>query len=88
MADFKVHVKRTKTSQAGEQTDSYEKVPYFCLPGIVAEEAIAPSCLTCFDYTNGLADLVVGYMGAPLDDNGEMTTQWQQVKIFSEGAVS
>ena len=22
-------------------------------------------CLSCFDYVNGLADLVVGYMGAP-----------------------
>ena len=24
----------------------------------------APSCLSCFDYTNAGADLVVGYMGA------------------------
>jgi len=63
-----------------EQNDSYEKIPYFCLPGTVAEVAIAPSCLTCFDYTNGLADLVVGYMGAPLEGGSEMTSQWQQVR--------
>jgi len=25
----------------------------------------APSCMSCFDYVNSLADLVVGYMGAP-----------------------
>lgn len=82
MADFKVHVKRTSTAEDGAQKDAYEKVPYFCLPGTVAEVAIAPSCLTCFDYTNGLADLVVGYMGAPLEAGSEMMAQWQQVCCF------
>jgi coenzyme F420-reducing hydrogenase beta subunit len=29
------------------------------------KDVIAPSCYSCFDYVNGLADLVVGYMGVP-----------------------
>jgi len=29
------------------------------------EDVFAPSCMSCFDYVNSLADLVVGYMGAP-----------------------
>ncbi|MGK3736435.1 MAG: coenzyme F420-reducing hydrogenase beta subunit [Bacillariaceae sp.] len=57
MQDFQVHVKTT---------DSYITKPYFTLPGTIAEASIAKSCRKCFDYTNGLADIVVGYMGAPL----------------------
>ena len=61
MQDFKVHVK---------SKDSYVAKPYFTLPGTIAEASIAKSCRSCFDYTNALADVVVGYMGAPLaDDN-------------------
>ena len=37
---------------------SFEKVPYFSLPANELNEVIAPSCYSCFDYTNGLADLV------------------------------
>lgn len=37
------------------------------LPGDVAQFAIADSCLACFDYTNALADVVVGYMAAPYE---------------------
>mmetsp|Transcript_11416 Transcript_11416/g.28850 ORF Transcript_11416/g.28850 Transcript_11416/m.28850 type:complete len:510 (+) Transcript_11416:160-1689(+) len=59
MQDFKVHVK---------SKDSYVAKPYFTLPGTIAEQSIAKSCRACFDYTNALADVVVGYMGAPLDD--------------------
>jgi len=44
--------------------------PYFCLPGNVADSSIAPSCRACFDYTNALADVTVGYMGAPLEGAG------------------
>jgi coenzyme F420-reducing hydrogenase beta subunit len=101
MADFKVHVKRSASppfsSSASfsanakvsdeQQSDTYEKIPYFCLPGAVAEVAIAPSCLTCFDYTNGLADLVVGYMGAPLEEGNEMTSQWQQVHHLARAVI-
>ena len=37
---------------------SFEYVPYFCLPANDLTDVIAPSCYSCFDYTNGLADLV------------------------------
>ena len=37
---------------------SFEKVPYFSLPSNELNEVIAPSCYSCFDYTNGLADMV------------------------------
>ncbi len=36
----------------------FEYVPYFCLPANELTDVIAPSCYSCFDYTNGLADLV------------------------------
>jgi coenzyme F420-reducing hydrogenase beta subunit len=61
MQDFQVHVKTS---------DSYVTKPYFTLPGTIAEASIAKSCRKCFDYTNGLADIVVGYMGAPLVEKG------------------
>lgn len=75
MSDFKVHVK-----YEGANGDiDYEKKPYFCLPGDVSEFAIAQSCLSCFDCSNSLADVVVGYMGAPLDS--EMDKSYQTVTI-------
>ena len=72
MQDFRVHVK-TDTS--------YVTKPYFTLPGSIAEASIAPSCLACFDYTNGLADVVVGYMGAPLEPNTRMDASLQTLTI-------
>ena len=70
MTDFKIHVK----------TDNgYLKKPYFCLPPSLAAPSIAPSCLACFDYTNALADVVVGYMGAPTEDR--MDQSWQTLSI-------
>jgi coenzyme F420-reducing hydrogenase beta subunit len=70
MQDFRVHVKvREETSEV-----KYEKIPYFSLPGTIAKESIAPSCLTCFDYTNALADISVGYMGGPLSPAGMMSS--------------
>eukprot|EP00977_Amphora_coffeiformis_P010054 scaffold2353_cov167-Amphora_coffeaeformis.AAC.45 len=70
MTDFKIHVK----------TDNgYLKRPYFCLPPSLAAPSIAPSCLACFDYTNALADVVVGYMGAPTEDR--MDQSWQTLTI-------
>ena len=79
MQDFRVHVKvKNKDNAAissnsnrncdGEESVSYITKPYFCLPGKIAKSSIAKSCLACFDYTNALADVVVGYMGAPLDN--------------------
>lgn len=51
------------------------------LPGDVAEFAIADSCLACFDYTNALADVVVGYMAAPLDNNAQMDQAFQTITV-------
>jgi len=76
MQDFKVHVKMDKTAPK-----DYITKPYFCLPGKVAEDAIATSCLACFDYTNSLADVVVGYMGAPLESGTRMNKSFQTLTI-------
>jgi coenzyme F420-reducing hydrogenase beta subunit len=71
MQDYRVHVK--------QMDGSYIKRPYFSIPGTIAESAIAKSCLTCMDYTNGLADVVVGYMGAPL--KGSMDQSFQTITL-------
>jgi coenzyme F420-reducing hydrogenase beta subunit len=57
MQDFRVHFKH--------EDGSVELVPFFGLNTKELKDVFAPSCMSCFDYTNGLADLVVGYMGAP-----------------------
>ena len=75
MQDFQVHVK---------SKDAYIKKPYFTLPGTIAESSIAMSCRACFDYTNALADVVVGYMGAPLDENTKMDKSFQTLTIRNE----
>lgn len=50
MQDYHVHLKHLDGSS--------EKVPYFCLPANELNDVIAPSCYSCFDYPNALADLV------------------------------
>jgi coenzyme F420 hydrogenase subunit beta len=57
MQDFRVHFKHSD--------GSLETVPFFGLKTNKLKDVFAPSCMTCFDYVNSLADLVVGYMGAP-----------------------
>lgn len=57
MQDFNVHFRHEDGSE--------ERVPFFGLKTNQLKDVFAPSCLSCFDYTNALADLVVGYMGAP-----------------------
>jgi coenzyme F420 hydrogenase subunit beta len=57
MQDFRVHFKH--------ENGSIEMVPFFGLKTNKLKDVFAPSCMTCFDYVNSLADLVVGYMGAP-----------------------
>ena len=85
MQDFQVHVKSTTTPTAGNTAiTSVTKKPYFTLPGTIAEPSIAKSCRKCFDYTNGLADLVVGYMGAPLYDGQSMTESFQTLTVRNE----
>jgi 3,8-divinyl protochlorophyllide a 8-vinyl-reductase (ferredoxin) len=58
MQDFRVHFKH--------EDGSTELVPFFGLKTNQLKDVFAPSCMSCFDYVNSLADLVVGYMGAPL----------------------
>ncbi len=57
MQDFRIHFKH--------KDGSIEKVPFFGLKTNQLKDVFAPSCMSCFDYVNSLADLVVGYMGAP-----------------------
>jgi 3,8-divinyl protochlorophyllide a 8-vinyl-reductase (ferredoxin) len=57
MQDFRVHFKH--------EDGSTEMVPFFGLKTNQLKDVFAPSCMSCFDYVNSLADLVVGYMGAP-----------------------
>jgi 3,8-divinyl protochlorophyllide a 8-vinyl-reductase (ferredoxin) len=57
MQDFRVHFKH--------EDGSLETVPFFGLKTNQLKDVFAPSCMSCFDYVNSLADLVVGYMGAP-----------------------
>ncbi|MEO0706116.1 MAG: Coenzyme F420 hydrogenase/dehydrogenase, beta subunit C-terminal domain [Cyanobacteria bacterium J06649_5] len=57
MQDFQVHFKHENGWE--------EKVPFFGLKTNKLKDVFAPSCMSCFDYTNSLADIVVGYMGAP-----------------------
>lgn len=56
MQDFRVHFKH--------EDGTVEKVPFFGLKTNQLKDVFAPSCMSCFDYVNSLADLVVGYMGA------------------------
>ena len=57
MQDFRIHFRHA---------DGHgETVPFFGLDTPRLKDVFAPSCLSCFDYVNAGADLVVGYMGAP-----------------------
>jgi len=75
MVDYKVHVKHTD--------GQYETLPYFSLPANKLNDVIAPSCYSCFDYPNALADLVVGYMGVPYQ-GGAMTSHPQYCVVRNE----
>lgn len=68
MQDFRVHFKH--------EDGSTETVPFFGLNTRELKDVFAPSCMSCFDYVNGLADLVVGYMGAPFG--------WQWIVVRNE----
>lgn len=73
MADYRVHLKH--------EDGRFETVPYFCLPANDLNGVIAPSCYSCFDYTNAGADLVVGYMGVPYAQGTPMTQHLQYVTV-------
>jgi 3,8-divinyl protochlorophyllide a 8-vinyl-reductase (ferredoxin) len=68
MQDFRVHFKH--------EDGSSETVPFFGLKTNQLKDVFAPSCMSCFDYVNSLADLVVGYMGAPFG--------WQWIVVRNE----
>ena len=56
MQDFRIHFRHAD--------GAVETVPFFGLDTPALKDVFSPSCLSCFDYTNAGADLVVGYMGA------------------------
>jgi coenzyme F420-reducing hydrogenase beta subunit len=66
MQDFRIHFRHHNGRQ--------ETVPFFGLDTPRLKDVFAPSCLSCFDYVNAGADLVVGYMGA------EFGRQWLVVR--------
>lgn len=68
MQDFRIHFKHSDGST--------ETVPFFGLKTNKLKDVFAPSCMSCFDYVNSLADLVVGYMGAPFG--------WQWIVVRNE----
>ena len=68
MQDFRVHFKH--------EDGSTEMVPFFGLKTNKLKDVFAPSCMSCFDYVNSLADIVVGYMGAPFG--------WQWIVVRNE----
>jgi coenzyme F420-reducing hydrogenase beta subunit len=73
MQDFRVHLRH--------EDGTIEKVNYVDLDvaALGGERGIFPAaCLSCFDYQNGLSDLTVGYLGAPLPP--EERWQWMLVR--------
>ncbi|WP_076792185.1 Coenzyme F420 hydrogenase/dehydrogenase, beta subunit C-terminal domain [Chlorobium sp. KB01] len=77
MPDYRVHVKHLD--------GHVEKIPFFSLPEELTNPEIFPhSCLSCFDYLNGLADITVGYLAAPFKKRDKL--QWVLVRT-EKGAV-
>lgn len=71
MQDFTVHLRHFD--------GTLERVPFFSLPQeISSAELLTACCRSCFDYENSLADITVGYSGAPLDT--EKMYQWVIVR--------
>ena len=88
MQDFRVHFKH--------EDGSVEKVPFFGLKTNKLKDVFAPSCMSCFDYVNSLADLVVGYMGAPFgwqwivvrNDTGKMMLDLVREQLDTQSVMS
>ncbi|NTW51134.1 MAG: coenzyme F420 hydrogenase [Chlorobiaceae bacterium] len=71
MQDYRVHIKHS--------SGPTEKIPYFCLPPAVLKPGVfSNSCMSCFDYLNSLADITVGYFGAPFSKDWKL--QWLLVR--------
>jgi coenzyme F420 hydrogenase subunit beta len=58
MQDYRVHLRH--------EDGRVEKVNFIDIPMDVLGDVFPSACLSCFDYANGLADITIGYMGAPL----------------------
>ncbi|PPS45398.1 Coenzyme F420 hydrogenase/dehydrogenase, beta subunit C-terminal domain [Chroococcidiopsis sp. TS-821] len=88
MQDFRVHFKHEDGSE--------ETVPFFGLKTNQLKDVFAPSCMSCFDYVNSLADLVVGYMGAPFgwqwivvrNDRGQEMLNFVQDQLETQPVMS
>ncbi len=88
MQDFRVHFKH--------EDGSTETVPFFGLKTNKLKDVFAPSCMSCFDYVNSLADIVVGYMGAPFgwqwivvrNDRGKEMLDLVQDQIDTQAVMS
>jgi 3,8-divinyl protochlorophyllide a 8-vinyl-reductase (ferredoxin) len=88
MQDFNVHFRH--------EDGSTEEVPFFGLNTKELKDVFAPSCMTCFDYVNSLADLVVGYMGAPFgwqwivvrNDTGKEMLDLVQGQLSTQAVMS
>jgi 3,8-divinyl protochlorophyllide a 8-vinyl-reductase (ferredoxin) len=88
MQDFNVHFRH--------EDGSTELVPFFGLNTKELKDVFAPSCMTCFDYVNSLADLVVGYMGAPFgwqwivvrNDTGKEMLDLVQGQLSTQAVMS
>jgi 3,8-divinyl protochlorophyllide a 8-vinyl-reductase (ferredoxin) len=57
MQDFSVHLRH--------ENGRVEKVNFIDIPMRELGDVFPSACLSCFDYANGLADITLGYMGAP-----------------------
>lgn len=57
MRDFRVWMRHTD--------GHIERCNYIDIPMQQLGDIFPPACLSCFDYANALADITVGYMGAP-----------------------
>lgn len=73
MQDFRVWMKH---EDGHTETINYVDLDVSALGG---ERGVFPAaCLSCFDYQNGLSDLTIGYLGAPLPP--EERWQWTMVR--------
>jgi coenzyme F420 hydrogenase subunit beta len=73
MQDFRVHMRH--------EDGHVEKINYVDLDvaALGGERGVFPAaCLSCFDYQNGLSDITIGYLGAPLPP--EQRWQWMLVR--------
>ncbi|NWF79034.1 MAG: Coenzyme F420 hydrogenase/dehydrogenase, beta subunit C-terminal domain [Chloroflexi bacterium] len=73
MQDFRIHLRH--------EDGHVEKVNFIDLDvaKLGGERGVFPAaCLSCFDYQNGLSDLTIGYMGAPLPP--EQRWQWMLIR--------